>query len=40
MTIYKDIELKAYLEQAGFNYIQIHKTKSWLCMTGRKHHQH
>lgn len=40
MTIYKDTELKAHLEQAGFNYIQIHKTKSWLCMTGRKHHQH
>lgn len=40
MTIYKDTELKAYLEQAGFNDIQIHKTKSWLCMTGRKHHQH
>lgn len=40
MTIYKDTELKAYLEQAGFNDIQIHKTKSWLCVTGRKHHQH
>lgn len=40
MTIYKDTELKAYLEQAGFNDIQIHKTKNWLCVTGRKHHQH
>lgn len=40
MTIYKDTELKAHLEQAGFNDIQIHKTKSWLCVMGRKHHQH
>ena len=36
MTIYKDIELKAYLEQAGFHDIQIHKKKSWLCITARK----
>ena len=27
MTIYKDIELKAYLEQAGFHDVQIHKKK-------------
>ena len=36
MTIYKDIELKAYLEQAGFYEVQIHKKKSWLCITARK----
>ena len=36
MTIYKDIELKAYLEQAGFHDVQIHKKKSWLCVTARK----
>ena len=27
MTIYKDIELKAYLEQAGFHEVQIRKKK-------------
>ncbi len=27
MTIYKDIELKVYLEQAGFHEVQIHKKK-------------
>ena len=36
MTIYKDAELKMYLEQAGFHDIQIHKKKSWLCITARK----
>ena len=36
MTIYKDIELKAYLEQAGFHDVQIHKKKGWLCVTARK----
>ena len=36
MTIYKDAELKAYLEQAGFYEVQIHKKKSWLCITARK----
>ena len=36
MTIYKDIELKAYLEQAGFHEVQIRKKKSWLCITARK----
>ena len=36
MTIYKDIELKVYLEQAGFHDVQIHKKKSWLCITARK----
>ncbi|EKC77442.1 methyltransferase, UbiE/COQ5 family [human gut metagenome] len=28
MTIYKDIELKTYLEQAGFHDVQIHKRKA------------
>ena len=36
MTIYKDVELKAYLEQAGFYEVQIHKKKSWLCVTAQK----
>ena len=36
MTIYRDTELKAYLEQAGFCDIQIHKKKNWLCVTARK----
>ena len=36
MTIYKDIELKTYLEQARFHDIQIHKKKSWLCITAWK----
>ena len=36
MTIYKDIELKSCLEQAGFHDVQIHKKKSWLCVTARK----
>ena len=36
MTIYKDVELKAYLEQVGFYEVQIHKKKSWLCITARK----
>ena len=36
MTIYKDVELKAYLEQAGFHDVQRHKKKSWLCITARK----
>ena len=36
MTIYKDVELKAYLEQAGFHEVQIHKKKSWLCITAWK----
>ena len=36
MIIYKDVELKAYLEQAGFHDIQIHKKKSRLCITARK----
>ena len=36
MTIYKDAELKLYLEQAGFRDVQIRKKKSWLCVTVRK----
>ena len=36
MIIYKDAELKAYLEQAGFHDVQTHKKKSWLCITARK----
>ena len=36
MTIYKDAEIKAYLEQAGFHDVQIHKKKNWLCVTARK----
>ena len=36
MTIYKDAELKTYLEQAGFHDVQIRKKKSWLCITSRK----
>ena len=36
ITIYKDTELKTYPEQAGFYEVQIHKKKSWLCVTARK----
>ena len=36
MTIYKGAELKVYLEQAGFHEVQIHKKKSWLCITAWK----
>ena len=36
MTIYKDIELKSCLEQAGFFDVQIYKKKTWLCVTARK----
>ena len=36
MTIYKDIELKSCLEQADFFDVQIHKKKTWLCVTARK----
>ena len=37
MTIYKDTELKAYLEQAGFCDIAVHKSKTgWLCLTAVK----
>lgn len=37
MTIYKDTQLKAVLEQAGFRDLQIHKNRrGWLCITARK----
>ena len=36
MVIYKSGELKAYLEQAGFHDVQIHKKKNWLCITARR----
>ena len=37
MTIYKDVQLKAALEESGFGDVQIHKNeKGWLCMTARK----
>ena len=36
MVIYKSGELKAYLEQAGFHEVQIHKKKGWLCVTAQK----
>ena len=37
MIIYKDVELKANLEQTGFRDVQIHKNKwGWLCVTARK----
>ena len=36
MTIYKGSQLKAFLEQAGFQNIQIHKRKNWLCVTAQK----
>lgn len=37
MTIYRDVQLKALLEQAGFSSIQSDKNeKGWLCITARK----
>ena len=36
MTIYKGSQLKAFLEQVGFQNIQIHKRKNWLCVTAQK----
>ena len=37
MTIYRDTQLQAALEQAGFHDIEIHKNeKDWLCMLARK----
>ena len=37
MTIYKDAELKAYLEQTGFRDVEVHKNqKGWLCVSARK----
>lgn len=37
MTIYRDVQLKDTLEQAGFSKVQIHKNKKgWLCVTAQK----
>ena len=37
MTIYKDAELKTYLEQVGFREIRMHRHKrGWLCVSARK----
>lgn len=37
MTIYRDTQLKAVLEQAGFHDIEIRKNKKgWLCITAQK----
>ena len=37
MTIYRDVQLNAVLEQAGFRDVQIHKNKrGCLCMTAQK----
>ena len=36
MTIYRDVELKAYLTQAGFHDVRIYKKNNWLCVTARK----
>lgn len=37
MTIYKDVQLKETLEQAGFGNVQVHKNqKGWLCVTAQK----
>ena len=37
MTIYKDTELKAALEQSSFRDVQIHKNqRDWLCVLARK----
>ncbi len=41
MTIYRDAELKAAMQEAGFMNIQIHKNeKDWLCVTGQKQEKH
>ena len=37
MTIYRDTQLQAALEQAGFRNVQTHKNKKgWLCVTAQK----
>lgn len=38
MTIYRDVQLKTALEEAGFTDIQLHKNahQDWLCVTGQK----
>ena len=42
MTIYRDVQLKTALEEAGFTDIQIHKNahQDWLCVTGQKQENH
>lgn len=42
MTIYRDVQLKTALEEAGFTNIQIHKNvhQDWLCVTGQKQEKH
>ena len=40
MKIYKDTELKSYLEEAGFINVQVHKNQNgWLCITAVKKQQ-
>ena len=34
MTIYRDVQLQAALEQAGFHDIEIIRRKDWLCIAG------
>lgn len=37
MTVYRDTQLSAALEQAGFRELRIHKSKQgWLCVSARK----
>ena len=37
MTVYRDTELQAALEQAGFQHVQTHSNKmGWLCVTAQK----
>ena len=37
MTIHRDTQLQAALEQAGFRNVQTHKNKKgWLCVTAQK----
>lgn len=37
MTVYKGTQLRAYLEQAGFYSVQVHKNeRGWLCVLARK----
>ena len=37
MTIYRDVQLQAVLEQAGFTGVEVHKNeKGWLCITARR----
>ena len=37
MRIYKDVQLREVLQQAGFCRVQIHKNeKGWLCVTAQK----